>query len=398
MSVAVLKPSLGGQTRTFLAKPKQLLIDGDWVDAVCGKTFSVEDPATGRSSRMSPAGDKADIDLAVAAARRAFETGPWATMLAGERCAAGLEARRLLEAPCRRVRRARGARQRQAGHQRAPRRCRRLDQDVPLHGRLGDAADRRDRSRSPRPATGIAYTLREPVGVVGQIIPWNFPLMMAAWKLAPALAAGCTIVLKPAEQTPLSALRLGELIAEAGIPGRRRQHRHRLRRDGRRRARRASRRRQGRLHRLDRGRQADRQGRRRQPEAGLASSSAASRRQIVFPDADLDNADRRHGQRDLLQSGPVLHRRLAPVRAQAVLRQDGRGRGRGGRQAEDRPWARPDRQCSARWSPRSSTSACTGFLESGRKEGAEVVTGGERRRQQRLFRRADGAGARPIAT
>jgi len=107
------------------------------------------------------------------------------------------------------------------------------------------------------PGNWLAYTLREPVGVVGQIIPWNFPLMMAAWKLAPALAAGCTIVLKPAEQTPLSALRLGELIAEAGIlmasstssPG-----------SGRLRARlwRASGRRQGRLHRLDRSRKAHR--------------------------------------------------------------------------------------------------------------------------------------------
>ncbi len=64
----------------------------------------------------------------------------------------------------------------------------------------------------------LAYTLREPVGVAGQIIPWNFPLLMAAWKLGPALAAGCTVVLKPAEQTPLSALRLGELIMEAGFP------------------------------------------------------------------------------------------------------------------------------------------------------------------------------------
>ena len=107
-----------------------------------------------------------------------------------------------------------------------------------------------------------AYTLREPVGVVGQIIPWNFPLLMAAWKLAPALAAGVTVVLKPAEQTPLSALRLGELILEAGIPpgvvnivtgfGERRRG-----------ARQPRRRRQGRVHRLDRGRAGDRQGGRR---------------------------------------------------------------------------------------------------------------------------------------
>ena len=100
---------------------------------------------------------------------------------------------------------------------------------------------------------------------------------MAAWKLGPALAAGCTVVLKPAEQTPLSALRLGELICEAGLPDGRRQHRHRLRRDRRRGARRPPRRRQGRLHRLDRGRQADRPGRRRQPQEGLAGA----RRQVA---------------------------------------------------------------------------------------------------------------------
>ena len=100
----------------------------------------------------------------------------------------------------------------------------------------------------------LNYTLREPVGVVGQIIPWNFPLLMAAWKLGAALACGNTVVLKPAEQTPLSALRLGELLEEAGIPAGRGQHRHRLRRDRRRGDRRAPRRRQGRLHRLDRGR------------------------------------------------------------------------------------------------------------------------------------------------
>ncbi len=116
----------------------------------------------------------------------------------------------------------------------------------------------------------LAYTLREPVGVVGQIIPWNFPLLMAAWKLGPALAAGCCVVLKPAEQTPLTALRLGELIQEAGIPGWRRQHCPRLRRNGWRCARGASGSRQNRVHRLDRSRQADRSRGGRKPEEGLA--------------------------------------------------------------------------------------------------------------------------------
>ena len=91
---------------------------------------------------------------------------------------------------------------------------------VPLHGGLGDQdrGHHRPDLRGAAPGEYLAYTLREPVGVVGQIIPWNFPLLMAAWKLGPVLAAGCTVVLKPAEQTPLSALRLGELIQEAGLP------------------------------------------------------------------------------------------------------------------------------------------------------------------------------------
>ncbi len=105
------------------------------------------------------------------------------------------------------------------------------------------------------PARYHAYTRREPIGVCGQITPWNFPLQMAAWKLAPALAAGCAVVLKPAEQTPLSAVRLVELCEEAGVPAGVSQSRHRIRRDGRRAARRPRGRGQSRLHRVDRSRQ-----------------------------------------------------------------------------------------------------------------------------------------------
>ena len=122
-----------------------------------------------------------------------------------------------------------------------------------------------------------AYTRREPVGVVAQIIPWNFPLVMAAWKLGPALAGGCTCILKPAEQTPLTALRLGELIIEAGFPAGRREHTHGLRRDDGRGARDASRRRQDRVHGLDRGRQAHQQVGDRHAEARVARA----RRQVA---------------------------------------------------------------------------------------------------------------------
>ena len=201
-----------------------------------------------------------------------------------------------------------------------------------------------------------AYTLREPVGVVGQIIPWNFPLLMAAWKLGPALAAGCTVVLKPAEQTPLSALRLGELVLEAGFPEGVRQHRHRLRRDRRRRAGRAPRRRQGRVHRLHRGRQADRPGGGGQPEEG----DPGARRQV----AEHRVRRRRHGdgdpgrgERDLLQPRPVLRGRLAAVRREGVLR---RGASRASPSRPRRSRSAPGstrRPRWARWSRRSSSTA-----------------------------------------
>ena len=164
-----------------------------------------------------PAGDRADIDLAVAAARRAFESGPWSRISPNEKSRIVWRLGDLLER-----------------HADEFAELEALDNGKPVvNARKGDVqgsidmfhymagwATRLNGETIPvsSPGNWHAYTLREPVGVVGQIIPWNFPLMMAAWKLAPALAAGCTIVLKPAEQTPLTALRLGELIQEAGVP------------------------------------------------------------------------------------------------------------------------------------------------------------------------------------
>ena len=164
------------------------------------------------------------------------------------------------------------------------------------------------------PGRYLSYTVNEPVGVVGQIIPWNFPLLMAAWKIAPALAAGCTVVLKAAEQTPMTALRLAELIAGSRFPSGRSQHPDRVRRDRGSGACRASRRRQGGLHRLDRGRQADRPGRCRQSE----ESVAGTRRQVAgdHPARRRSRSrDCRRGQRDLLQSRAMLLRRIAALRA-----------------------------------------------------------------------------------
>ncbi len=217
MTITLQKPSLSPAAAKFLAKEPKLFINGKWVAAVSGKTFPVEDPATEEIIAQVPAGDKADIDLAVAAARRAFESGPWSRISPADRSRLIWRLGDLLEQ-----------------HSDEFAELEALDNGKPVtNARRGDVqgsiemfrymagwATRLNGESIPvsSPGNWHAYTLREPVGVVGQIIPWNFPLMMAAWKIAPALAAGCTIVLKPAEQTPLSALRLGELIQEVGIP------------------------------------------------------------------------------------------------------------------------------------------------------------------------------------
>src|SRR6202050_571286 len=205
----------------FTAAPRKLFIDGQWADAASGRTFETPNPATGETLAAIAEGDVEDINRAVRAARNAFESGPWGRMTPSDRGrliwkigALILEhADELAQLESldngKPVAVARGA-------------------DVPLaadlfHYMAGWATkiegNTIDISVPYMPGANFhSYTLREPVGVVGQIIPWNFPLLMAAWKLGPALAAGVTVVLKPAEQTPLSALRLGELILEAGIP------------------------------------------------------------------------------------------------------------------------------------------------------------------------------------
>ncbi|MGA3204152.1 MAG: aldehyde dehydrogenase family protein [Bryobacteraceae bacterium] len=217
MTLTIEKPALSSAAAAFVSKQHKLFIDGKWVPAQSGKTFAVEDPATEEIIAHVPAGDKADIDLAVAAARRAFETGPWSKIKPGDRSKLVWKLGDILEQ-----------------HLEELAELEALDNGKPVtHARETDVGGsiamfrymagwctRLNGETIPvsSPGNWHAYTLREPVGVVGQIIPWNFPLMMAAWKIAPALAAGCTVVLKPAEQTPLTALRLGELIQEAGIP------------------------------------------------------------------------------------------------------------------------------------------------------------------------------------
>jgi phenylacetaldehyde dehydrogenase len=202
---------IGGRTR-------KMLIDGKWVEAASGKTLTTYDPATEEPLAEVPAGDKEDIDRAVKAARRAFETGPWRRMTASERGRAIWKLADLIE------KHAEEFAQLETLDNGKPLAVSRVA-DVPLvidHFRYyAGWATKVEGETIPVSIPGmnmLAYTLREPVGVVGQIIPWNFPLLMAAWKLGVALACGNTVVLKPAEQTPLSALRLGELLEEAGIP------------------------------------------------------------------------------------------------------------------------------------------------------------------------------------
>lgn len=197
------------------SKKWKLLIDGKWVDAVSGKIFATLNPATEEPLANVAEGDKADIDLAVKAARKAFEEGLWRRMDARDRGKILMKIAELIEK-----------------NKEEFAMLDTLDKgkpisestvvDVPASAECflyyAGWADKLHGETIPVRGNYLNYTLREPVGVVGQIIPWNFPLLMAAWKLAPALACGNTIILKPAEQTPLSALRLGEICQEAGVP------------------------------------------------------------------------------------------------------------------------------------------------------------------------------------
>src|ERR1700681_1179382 len=216
-TTTIQRPSLSSAAEAFLAKEHKLLIDGKWVAAKSGKTFAVEDPATEEVIAKVPAGDKADIDAAVAAARRAFEAGPWSRISPADRSRLVWRLGDLLEQHADEF-----AELEALDNGKPVTNARRDDVQgsIDMFRYMAGWTTRLNGETIPVSSTGNwhCYTLREPVGVVGQIIPWNFPLMMAAWKLAPALAAGCTIVLKPAEQTPLSALRFGELIQEAGFP------------------------------------------------------------------------------------------------------------------------------------------------------------------------------------
>jgi phenylacetaldehyde dehydrogenase len=214
-------PTLDKHVHDFIGARRQLFIDGQLVDAKSGKTFETLNPATGETLANVAEGDAADIDLAVKAARRAFDDGPWSRMTPSER---GRIIWKIGDLISDRLEEFAELETLDNGKPLAVARA----ADVPLAAELfrymAGWATKIEGNTIPlsvpyaRDAQFHAYTLREPIGVVGQIIPWNFPLLMAAWKLGPALATGNTVVLKPAEQTPLAALYLAEIMAEAGLP------------------------------------------------------------------------------------------------------------------------------------------------------------------------------------
>ena len=196
-------------------KDQLLFIDGKWCQSASGKSFETVDPSTNEVICRVAEGDAADVELAVAAARRAFDSGPWSRMSASERGRLIYKLADLIES-----------------HQEELAALESLDNgkpyrdsmaaDLPLtikcYRYYAGWTDKIVGKTIPVDGDFTCFTRHEPVGVVGQIIPWNFPLLMQAWKWGPALASGCTLVLKPAEQTPLTALRVAQLAQEAGFP------------------------------------------------------------------------------------------------------------------------------------------------------------------------------------
>ncbi len=203
------------QTTRAEVRQNKMLIGGEFCSSASGKTFPTINPVDEQVISEIAEGDEEDINRAVGAARRAFDDGPWTKMDARERARILFRWADLIE-----------THMEELGHLES------LDTGKPLTESLGydipsaakviryfaGWADKMHGKTIQMPSPFFSYTMREPVGVCGQIIPWNFPLAMASWKLGPALAAGCTTVLKPAEQTPLTALRAAELALEAGLP------------------------------------------------------------------------------------------------------------------------------------------------------------------------------------
>ena len=316
-----------------------------------------------------------DVERAVAAAREAFDERPL-----GDDARRGTRAADARARPGDRSTRAGAGRDRVARQRQAGRARRATSTCAAPPPTCATSPAGRPRSRAPccrwRPRTCTATPAAKPVGVCAQIIPWNFPLLMASWKLGPALAAGCTVVLKPAEQTPLSALRLGELALEVGFPpgvlnvitgdG---EHRRRARRRTRTSTRSPSpaRPRSGR----EIGAKAGRALKRVTLELGGKSPN------IILPDADIEAAVKGSFQAIYFNSGQACNagsRLFVPAeRFDEVMSALAAAAAHGAARAGPRPRQRS----SGRSSPPSSATACMGYIESGREEGAELLAGGE---------------------
>ncbi|HEX4770263.1 MAG TPA: aldehyde dehydrogenase family protein [Bryobacteraceae bacterium] len=193
----------------------KLLINNRWVNSESGKTFSTVNPATGEEICQVAEADAADVDKAVKAARHAFERGPWRRMPVSER---GRLLNRLADLIEKHADELAHLESLDNGKPYSVAKAADLSLTVACYRYYAGWADKIQGKTIPINGDYFCYTRHEPVGVVGQIIPWNFPLLMQAWKLGPALATGNTVIMKPAEQTPLTALRVGELIVEAGFP------------------------------------------------------------------------------------------------------------------------------------------------------------------------------------
>ncbi len=202
--------------QTEIALPElKLLIDNRWQPSQSGRTFATANPSTGEEICQVAEADAADVDAAVRAARAAFESGPWRKMNASARGRLLHRLADLIENNADQL-----ARLESLDNGKPVSVARAVDviKTVACYRYFAGWADKVHGKTIPIDGEFLCYTRHEPMGVVGQIVPWNFPMLMMAWKLAPALATGNTVLLKPAEQTPLSALRIGELILEAGFP------------------------------------------------------------------------------------------------------------------------------------------------------------------------------------
>src|SRR6266568_671498 len=210
--------SEGSQTMSTIAKTSVRThlnyVNGQWVSSASGETFPVYDPSTEEVIAQVASSNANDVDKAVKAARAAFDSGPWPATTAQDRG-------RILFKLAEKIR--------QNTAQLAELECRNTGKPIveaefdiadvaTCFEYYGGLATKIHGDVIPVPDTAMSLALREPIGVAGQIIPWNYPLMMAAWKLAPAICAGCTMVLKPAEQTPLSVLALASSFSDAGLP------------------------------------------------------------------------------------------------------------------------------------------------------------------------------------